>query len=334
MAEPNITYLFGAGASAQALPTIKGLPERIKHVHDYVQKHYNYDDEETEVNGFKFKLQDAKQLLLDFLNELYETAIQYSTIDTYAKQLHINGQYEEYEKVRFTLSAYFAIDQKISKKDSRYETFLISLLDDYSKLPPNLKFMTWNYDLQMEYAYTKIHQRSDFTSAFRTFLNSGNTNSKEFTSVKLNGTCTYTGRFKDNYSFVKNPLSNKSNNEDIVNMLYYAYTYFKLRRNPNDIIPGIRYSWYCDNENLAAWSNLHSSTTHLVVIGYSFPFFNRDIDRGIIRNMKDLKKIYIQDLYPENIVSRFLSILPDYKSRNIEIITVNNVDEFFLPPEL
>ncbi len=44
---PQITYLFGAGASAQALPTIKKLPERIKYVRDFIDKEYIYGDDET-----------------------------------------------------------------------------------------------------------------------------------------------------------------------------------------------------------------------------------------------------------------------------------------------
>ncbi|TSD62626.1 hypothetical protein FFF34_019020 [Inquilinus sp. KBS0705] len=53
---PKITYLFGAGASALKLPTIKGLPDRIKFVKDYLDKSYIYpEDEVMTVNNFSFK---------------------------------------------------------------------------------------------------------------------------------------------------------------------------------------------------------------------------------------------------------------------------------------
>ena len=77
----------------------------------------------------------------------------------------------------------------------------------------------------------------------------------------------------------------------------------------------------------------------MVVIGYSFPFFNRPIDRLIFRKMDKLEKIYIQDLYPENVKQSLRSALTaeELTSRKmmsrIECIPVND-NQFFLPPEL
>ena len=77
----------------------------------------------------------------------------------------------------------------------------------------------------------------------------------------------------------------------------------------------------------------------MVVIGYSFPFFNRPIDRLIFRKMDKLEKIYIQDLYPENVKQSLRSALTaeELTSRKmmsrIEFIPVND-NQFFLPPEL
>jgi len=52
-------------------------------------------------------------------------------------------------------------------------------------------------------------------------------------------------------------------------------------------------------------------TEVLVVIGYSFPFFNREVDRKIIGEMKNLKKVYFQDKNPHNIKLRFQAIRND-----------------------
>lgn len=42
-----------------------------------------------------------------------------------------------------------------------------------------------------------------------------------------------------------------------------------------------------------------------VVIGYSFPNFNREVDRQIFENFDvDNCKIYIQDLYPDEIIEK------------------------------
>ena len=42
-------------------------------------------------------------------------------------------------------------------------------------------------------------------------------------------------------------------------------------------------------------------TDILVVIGYTFPLFNRTIDNALISKMKHLTKVYIQDKYPVRI---------------------------------
>lgn len=43
-------------------------------------------------------------------------------------------------------------------------------------------------------------------------------------------------------------------------------------------------------------------------------------------------KIYIQDLYPERIKQSIRAVLPDFNEANF--VLLNDVDQFFLPPEL
>ena len=78
------------------------------------------------------------------------------------------------------------------------------------------------------------------------------------------------------------------------------------------------------------------SNQTLVIIGYSFPYFNREVDRLILQNMNQLKNVYIQSL-PDNaveIAQRFQNLRTDFniKSNNLKIIT--DVNQFYLPPEL
>jgi hypothetical protein len=55
--------------------------------------------------------------------------------------------------------------------------------------------------------------------------------------------------------------------------------------------------------NLVEAERIATNTEILVVIGYSFPIFNREIDNRLFRKMDNLKKVYIQDKQPENIKS-------------------------------
>lgn len=335
---PKISYLFGAGASAQALPTIKKLPERIKFVREYINKQCLYEPDETfsPTKEYTFKKYEAKQYVLDLLDKLFLQSSSHSTVDTYAKKLNISGQSQEINELIFSLALYFNIEQKISGLDPRYDTFLVSILNSHSySFPDNLKFLSWNYDLQMEAAHEKITNTGSLDLTFYLFNSDRNDFKKDkFTSVKLNGSSNILGQFRDSFPLVKNILSNTFVKEDLDFPLQYAFLHLKQRLRVYQGRVSLNFAWYHDREIVNKVIENYNETDILVVIGYSFPFFNREVDRRIIRAMTNLKKIYIQDCVPENIKSRFLSILPDWREKKIEIISVDDVTEFFLPPEL
>lgn len=237
----------------------------------------------------------------------------------------------------FILALYFNLEQKIVGVDPRYNTFLISILNSSAyQFPSNLKFLTWNYDLQFELAYQKL--LDDHTDSLQYSKFNKNENSwkkEEFNSIKINGSCNMIDKsFGSFYHLIKNISSDKVDLEDIDWALKYGFCHIKNRREFSSARVNINFAWYNDTDKLNKIAALHDTTEVLVVIGYSFPFFNRDVDRKIIRSMFRLKKIYIQDLYPNDIVNRFLSILPNWKKQEIEIIPINTAEEFFLPPEL
>jgi hypothetical protein len=335
---PKISYLFGAGASAQALPTIKQLPERIKFVRDFINTECVYEETETfsPTPNHTFKKNDAKQYVLEGLDKLFVQSSNHSTVDTYAKKLNISGNSHEINELIFFLALYFNIEQKISGLDSRYDTFLVSILNSNSySFPDNLKFLSWNYDLQMEAAHEKIINRGSHDLSFYLFNSERSDLTKnKFTSIKLNGSSNFLGRFRDLFPLVKNILTDSFLKEDLDFPLQYAFLHVKQRLRVYEGSINLNFAWYHDNELVNKIIENYNETDILVVVGYSFPFFNREVDRKIIRAMTNLKKIYIQDCVPENIKSRFLSILPDWKERKIEIISVDDISEFFLPPEL
>jgi len=335
---PKISYLFGAGASAQVLPTIKKLPDRIKYVRDFIDKECIYDEEETfsPTNQHTFKKNDAKTFVLEGLDNLFEYSSNHSTVDTYAKKLSISGSSFEIEKLIFFLALYFNIEQKISGLDPRYDTFLVSILNSNSySFPDNLKFLSWNYDLQMEAAHEKIINRGSYDLSFYLFNGERSDLKKDkFSSIKLNGSSNFSGRFRDVSPLVRNVLKEDFVKEDLDFPMQYAFLHLKQRLRVYEGRINLNFAWYHDWQVLNKIIEIYDGTETLVVVGYSFPFFNREVDRKIIRAMANLRKIYIQDCVADNIISRFLSILPDWKERKIEIISVNDVSEFFLPPEL
>lgn len=336
---PQITYIFGAGASALVMPTIKQLPERIIAIRNFIEANYVYGEDEVfnVHNRITFKKNDAKEFLLEGLARLADFSSKHSTVDTYAKKLMLRGSYQDAEELIFCLAVYFNLEQKLTGVDPRYDTFLVSILDSsFFKFPNNLKFLSWNYDLQMEAAHELIGSENSEDIGFRTFNDIfPELQTNEFVSIKLNGSCNYADSWKRNFrSLVKRILSKEIQHDDIDLALQLGYVEIKKASRIIDGGVSLNFAWHQDNERLQKICSLYSKTNVLVVIGYSFPFFNRKIDREIIRGMEKLKTIYIQDKIPNNIKTRFLSILPDWKLKGIDIIPVEDTSEFFLPPEL
>ena len=80
---------------------------------------------------------------------------------------------------------------------------------------------------------------------------------------------------------------------------------------------------------------MFSDSTILVIIGYSFPFFNREVDNRLISsfvNSDNSLKIYIQD---PSVNEDQISFLKErFEITNIDIEAIRAVDQFFLPPQL
>ncbi len=134
-------------------------------------------------------------------------------------------------------------------------------------------------------------------------------------------------------------ITKESRNEMFKRIIGYNHTY-KASTSTN-----IHFAWENDDIPLNTRElakEATKATNILVVVGYSFPVFNREIDRDIINNMKNLEKIYFQipteDI--DGVIERFRAIkdfepiekrLQEQGRRFIEKIT--NKDEFFIPYE-
>ncbi len=110
--------------------------------------------------------------------------------------------------------------------------------------------------------------------------------------------------------------------------------------------------WYYGNGNLQsdlsfAWDNsvtdyfYHTIAKEvedaitLVVIGYTFPYFNRATDRKVFSMMGSLRNIIIQDPNAESIVQNVQSVFPDYNSmKGINIQPETHTNSFIIPREL
>ena len=94
----------------------------------------------------------------------------------------------------------------------------------------------------------------------------------------------------------------------------------------------LSYAWEDDNmamlqKNIGVRTY---DTEELIVIGYSFPYVNNEVDSYILQNMYNLKKVVIQDSNFADIKERIEGILEPVKRSPI-IVSKKNLQQFYIP---
>ena len=337
-----ITYLFGAGASCEVLPLVDGIPKRMNEISLKLEKF----KDEIEAN-----LKDELTLLIDDINLLSAEAAKHASVDTYAKKLFLTQNWEKFNWLKRILSYYFTIEQLFlaGKCDSRYDTLWASLAGKHSfDLPKNVRILSWNYDLQFELSFAEYESKKSLGEIQNILGVVEKTNDKRIDEVinqfgiyKLNGTANtikdFDGPFVNDV-YILDDFKDGLTAEKLNNLLKSCKGLKDSETATQKKVPSLSFAW----EEVSYKSTFQKTllelikdeifvTEILVVIGYSFPFFNRDIDRELIRSMK-LKKIYIQDPHPDQVISSFRSIIGDMPNDIIEPVGISK--QFFLPPEL
>jgi len=339
----KILYLMGAGASAQGLPLVndskdgkvKGMPTAMREM--IAQIH-----EET----LEDKYQEYLKSFAEKLEHLAIKSEEFSTVDTYAKYLFLTDR-SQLEDLKITLSLYFTLEQYWNKKlDPRYLIWLVSIMQ-IRMFPREVKIITWNYDFQIELTARNFqkeefghigvvtHMKPPLIGYYpvigATFPSSSDNfePNEDLELLHLNGIA---GLYHhENGIYNHSPITDGTS-ESMEKLLS------KFMNGEHDK-HYLTFAWETSTESAQRMSkripfakNFAENTTILVVIGYSFPFFNREIDREIFAALKSsgtLKKIYFQD--PCNDGS-FLK--GQFDLGDIEINHVKEVDSFFIPKEL
>lgn len=337
----KITYLFGAGASCQSLPIVNQIPSRISEIIELLEKIENEFsiNEKINIQGKEFSSSEIKTELISDLKWVLENSKNHASIDTFAKKLYLKRKADELNKLKRAFSVYFIIEQLINKADKRYDSFYASILnEDYYEFPENMRILSWNYDNQFEKSFSDYTENDDMT-VNRSFLklvtkySYDRTDNSKFCILKLNGS---TNLMSDNgfreYQFLPK-VNGDLNKENLENLLK---NYVILARKEFNVFSGLSFAWekfYNERNNIIEKAKNETSDTEiLVVIGYSFPFFNREIDREIINNMTDLKKVYFQAPDANNLKERFLSIRDNLEKSNL--LERYDLEQFVLPNEL
>ncbi len=265
---------------------------------------------------------------------LKKEAERHMTIDTLAKQLFLQENHTEFDRLKRILSAFFIMMQVIYPADKRYDAFLANVLTYPAKrIPDDITILTWNYDSQIEIAYREYNPTTnpseDFWRNVRKQL--GITESHDFETAngkiyKLNGSAML--EYYGSFTRIGNPYV--SDKKEFVSKLSGIY-----RMTTTECY--LRFAWEVDDDCRYLkdiYAQIQDAQV-LVVIGYTFPYFNRRIDRALFNNMPNLRKIYIQDPMAERVSQNMTPVLSIYQADgNIPIILLNDVDQFYLPSEL
>jgi len=336
-------YYIGAGASygvrdngkiVEGIPVVKEIPEEFNAFRAYIA------NAEIPTGEIVFQdiyrtghddVENARRYMLHDIDSLISGIKEHATIDTYARKLYLTRQKREFERLKTALCAFFVWEQLEHKPDGRYDTFLANVLDERTlNIPKEISFVSWNYDSQME-------------SAFRTYrLNTGlaifekNTVGKwpmltdNGRIFKVNGSATFADT-----NMVSMIMAYDKTSVAVQLIQIYGNTMADTSEMGFQFKTHLSFAWEesANSENMKrSLGETLADTEQVVVIGYSFPFFNRTTDREIFNAMPNLKKVYVQDINPSAVLQSMGAILP--LDGKIEVVQITDCSQFYLPSEL
>ncbi len=333
----KIVYMFGAGASQKALPTVKEIPSRLAERIEFLQNpDFFLSDSATYPGSLKTKREVQNDLIKD-LKWLLEASDRHASVDTFAKKLFVKGELKNLKRLKTALSVFITLEECENSPDKRYDAFFASILkESILSFPDNVRIVSWNFDSQFEITYSEYSDSIDFLRN-QTFLkiitkNSQTKADNKFSIYKLNGS---TGYYSPNGlrelmlvdSIVRKKI--EKNQIDIITENYWNLI------NNEEIYPSMAFAWEEEKSGYNFIKQVIGSiegASILIVIGYSFPYFNREVDRMILNSMGSLNKVYFQSPEAEIIRERFYSIRNDVPNK--DLLVRNDVGQFLLPNEL
>ncbi len=300
-----LVYLLGAGASYPALPLARDVSQGMV---DWGKKCQTFTEGISEP--------ELKNNLLGMSEELISWGTisgNHYSIDTLAKKLFLTTEHKDLWKLKAAMSAFFMLQQAACPAEQRYDSLFAAIMEQPGrppKLPDYVWILTWNYDRQLERAYHQYCGDSRTVQQNITFCQR---------VVRLNGLLGRAinkgtgGEYNLNFDHGQNEVFDE-----------VAREYWQLRNKEPTITFAFEKGERLDTE----LRGLADKKCILVVIGYSFPFFNRRFDKLVLDSIPKVDKVYLQVL-PEHtkaIESRIKSMRKD-----LLIEPINDQEQFYVP---
>ena len=343
----NVTYLLGAGASYHACPIWKEQAMKM-----IAMANSNLPPIVRDEQSKSSQLPNSENIILD-IGYFGNKALEYGTIDTYARKLFLTDQTSELRRLKVAVSMFFTLWQiaripdlktrKLNGKivkyediDLRYIQLLAAITDfDYQNnviVKPNINFVTWNYDLQLELAFKKFNHNNTSWDNLSQRLKFRNLEENEKLQIcHLNG---YHGFYQNKdveLDFLTLSDSNDKSIPSVLDEIDYIPT--SAKRKKISLSNHINYAWESNPKSVRIRDQaqaIFKQTDILVIIGYSFPNFNKEIDKTLFDNLKGRSTTIIyQD---PNASKSFIEQLVNPSETDIITIT-DKMDNFYLPYE-
>ena len=265
-----------------------------------------------------------------------DIAVEHPSLDTYARMLFFKtggfSDSEELIEYKALISCFFLLLQSIVPRDQRYDLLLASILalgrDNLDGrtvpiLPDKVRFLVWNYDVQIERSLLQFVTRSE--DVYRELAGSPKIE-------RLNGCCAVRGASTGHEEYMRDATA--VFDKDTLERINTLYKRMVGRAAPR-ILPDIHFAWERDSLTPKA-AAIAEQTQILVVIGYSFPYFNRSVDSMLLERMASsgLERVHLQvgDAFAA-VRARIAQRLGNRPDLVDKISEVPGTDEFFVPNE-
>ena len=344
----RIVYVLGAGASygkrldpdemtaddvseiEEGLPVVNEICDEIDYVIGWL---CNADIAVAESNytymGKNCSADELRQELINGFEWLAVETSRHATIDTFAKKLYLKKDSNNYGRLKYLLSTFFIVEQYLHPYDKRYDAFFANILNTEVGIPKDIFVLTWNYDVQLDIAFR------DYNEFGLSMFNpqEGNNRPKSARVFKINGSANYHG---DNQ--LDSRVYLKKGDSDLMALILKHLSLTTKNGYYSTGTTDLLFAWEkeeFDKISDTLYENIHDAEV-LVIIGYTFPFFNKDIDRELFSKMPKLQKIYIQDPNAGKVKVSLKSVLPEerYNSLLSDENLILDTTNLFLPPEL
>lgn len=346
--EKSLTYILGAGASFQSIPVVKTFNQRLLKFKEFLLSESNH----TRVSPKLKKRYDEAAYLYEMLFNEFSS---HHSFDTYFKKLFHLGDSKNINRKKRLLNLYFFWEHsknsmgynswneegwnekdfyKESLFDKRYDALIAGLLKPFSgrtEVVSDINFITWNYDINL------LNSIKSFFSPdieYGKFISRIQKNQFVWEIDKRIKIINVNGFFYSNDLEKVKDLSNLNFAEILEKKLSSGY---HSNLEIDEDADKIRFAWELsevDRNSLKEHlGNAIRSSENIIVVGYTFPVYNRLIDFGYL-SQEDIsnKKIVIQNPNAEELMQNLLDIYRIRGKTNIQ--AVSGCDSFYLPSSI